>query len=66
MIIQTQQCNLDYMGYAVSPVGATTGVICGMPYGGVSFLCNRYLDEYITILDCDYDWLFGIQILRNH
>ena len=63
---QDRYCNIDYMGYAVSPVDATAGVTRGRPCHGVGFLWNTALDEYITILVCYYDWLCGVQISRNY
>ena len=34
----------------------------GRPYGGVACLWKRAIDEYVTIIDCDYDWLCCIKV----
>ena len=31
-------CHDDYVGYGVSPVDSSDGIISGRPYGGVGFL----------------------------
>ena len=33
-------CHRDYLGYGVSPVDASLGVLSGLPYGGVGFCGN--------------------------
>ena len=43
-------CHDGYVGYGVSPVDSSDGIISGRPYGGVGFLWKRSLDQYITIL----------------
>ena len=58
-------CHRDYLGYGVSPVDASLGVLSGRPYGGVGFLWKHAIDEYIKTLDCDYDWLCGIKVSNN-
>ena len=54
-------CHDYYVGYGVSLVDSSDGIISGRPYGGVDFLWKRSLDQYITILDDCYDWLCGIR-----
>ena len=49
----------------VSPVDVSLGVLSGRPYGGVGFLRKRAIDEYVTIIDCDYDWLCCIEVSNN-
>ena len=59
-------CHDDYVGYGVSPVDSSDGIISGRPYGGVGFLWKCSLDQYITILDDCYDWLCGIRICSGN
>ena len=40
-------------------------LLCLDYYGGVGFLWKRAIDEYVTIIDCDYDWLFCIEVSTN-
>ena len=58
-------CHRDYLGYGVSPVDASLGVLRGRPYGGVGFVWKHAIDEYVSIIDCDYDWLCCIKV-SNH
>ena len=55
-------CHHDYTGHVVSPYDASSGVLLGRPYGGVSFMWKNSLDECVTILPCDYDWMCCIKI----
>ena len=57
-------CHRHYLGYGVSPVEASLGVLLGRPNGGVCFLWKRAIDEYVTIIDCDYDWLCYIKVIN--
>ena len=54
-----------YLGYGFSPVDASLGVLTGRPYGGVGFVWTHAIDEYVSIIDCDYDWLCCIKV-SNH
>ena len=50
--------HVDFVGYGHSPVDASDGVIRGRPRG--KFYVETYdreIVKYITILDCDYNWL---------
>ena len=58
-------CHRAYLGCGVSPVDASLGVLTGRPYGGVGFLWKRAIDKYVTIIDCDYDWLCCIKVSNN-
>ena len=49
-------------GYGVSPTDASFGVIRGRPRGGVGFLWKKHLNKHISIIDCEFDWICGIQI----
>ena len=56
-------CHDSYVGYSVSPVDASYGILSGRPYGGVGFfLWKRSLYQFIIILEYSYDWLCGIRI----
>ena len=57
-------CHDSHVGYGVSPLDASCGILSGRPYGGVG-LWKRSLDQYITILDDSYDWLCGVRICPN-
>ena len=55
-------CHCDYVGYGVSPYDASSGVLSGRPYGGVGFMWKNTLDECISVIQTDYDWMYCIQI----
>ena len=55
-------CHHDYTGHAVSPYDASSGVLLGRPYGGVGLMWKNSLDERVTIVHCDYDWVCCIKI----
>ena len=55
-------CHHDYTGHAVSPYDASSGVLLGRPYGGVGFMWKNSLDECVTIVHCDDDWMCCIRI----
>ena len=59
-------CHDDYVGHGVSPVDSFDNIISGRPYGGVGFLWERSLDQYITILDDCYDWLCDIRMCSGN
>ena len=63
--IMLNSCHRDNLGYVVSPVDASLGVLRGRPYGGVGFVWKHAIDEYVSIIDCDYDWLCCIKV-SNH
>ena len=47
LMISKQDCHMlntfhrDYLGYGVSPVDASLGVLSGRPYGGVGYCGNK-------------------------
>ena len=55
-------CHRDYIGHGVSPYDASSGVLVGRPYGGVGFMWKNSLDECVTIVNCDYDWMCCIKL----
>ena len=59
---------LNCYGYSVVPTDASLGLIRGCPPGGVGFLWKKHIDEHISIIDCDFDWICGIKISNgvNH
>ena len=67
-MLTKQECSIlnnfhceDY-GYGVSPVDASQGIIRGRPYGGVGFLWKNKLDNHVSIVDCEYDWMCRMKI----
>ena len=56
-------CHHDYTGHAVSPYDASSGVDYWVGHnGGVGFMWKNSLDECVTIVHCDYDWMCCIKI----
>ena len=55
-------CHRDYIGHGVSPYDASSGVLVGRPYGGLGFMWKNSLDECVTIVNYDYDWMCCIKL----
>ena len=60
--VSLNSCHSDYYGYGVSPVDATLGIIAGRPYGGFGFLWKKCLDANVSIIECEFILLCGINI----
>ena len=67
-MLTKQECSVlnnfhcEYYGYGVSPVDASQGSIRGRPHGGVGFLWKNKLDNHVSIVDCEYDWMCCMKI----
>ena len=67
-MLTKQECELlnsfhdNYYGYGVAPVDAALGIISGRPRGGVGILWKTHLDECVSIIESEYDWLCCIRL----
>ena len=46
----------------IQNIGPHPEKMCRETHGGVVFLWKHSIEEYVTIIECDYDWLCGIKV----
>ena len=54
--------NLDFRGFGVSPMDPGPGMLTGRPYGGLGIIWRKTLDNFISQIKTECDWMCGISV----
>ena len=49
-------------GSGISAVDLSDGILCGRPYGGVAFLCQKALCYNVNYVNSGYDWCYAVTL----
>ena len=56
----------DYRGFSKSAMDITSHIVSGRPKGGLCFLWNKSLDNYVRVINYDSERLLGLRLEVNN